>query len=653
MKGFSTSKFSAIGFIVTIGIVFGDLGTSPLYVMKAITGASEGRINPDFILGALSCIIWTLTLQTTFKYMLIALRADNHGEGGILALYSLIKNSKKSKILYIVAIIGAAALVSDGIITPPMTIISAVEGLQVYQPNIKVAEITTIILIILFSIQQFGTKSIGKFFGPVMTLWFLMLAVFGAINISSNISVFKAFDPYYAFVFLQHSPNTLLILGAVFLCTTGAEALYSDLGHCGLKNIRISWIFVKICLIISYLGQGAWVLSNVKTALIPNTNPFFMMIPSSFLGFGIIMATLAAIIASQALISGSYTIFSEAMSLNFFPRQKIEYPELNQGQMYIPKINWAMMVLCIFVVQHFKSSSAMEAAYGFAITITMLMTTILLIYYLYYKKYNIIIVAIFGIVYGIIEVGFFCANAMKFMEGGYIAIFLALIISIFMYAWHNGQRLKKKYVKYVKIHPYLSVIEDIKDDKNIPKYASNLIYISNAKRNDEIDAKIMFSIISKHPKRADNYWFVYVKYDNNPFTFEYEIIDLAPNIRKVKIVLGYKIQPNISIYFSQIIEELNKDGEFDMLSNYKSLRKHDIPADFTYIVIDRVFAHHNFISFREKFILRLFNLIKHIGITDTTAWGLDSYNVVREKVPITTKENYDKGIRIKRKEITV
>ncbi|MGM5630785.1 KUP/HAK/KT family potassium transporter [Apibacter raozihei] len=651
-----TSKLTLVGLVVTIGIVFGDIGTSPLYVMRAIVAANhEHQISEDFIIGALSCIIWTLTLQTTVKYVIIALRADNNGEGGILALYSLVKKMKK-KWLYIIAIFGAATLVSDGVITPSMTIMSAVEGLKNYNPQTQVIPITIFILIALFVVQQFGTQSIGKFYGPIMTLWFVMLAVLGIIEFLPHLYVIKALNPYYAInlmfevggsasTALEAKHMILLIMGAVFLCTTGAEALYSDLGHCGIKNIRISWFFVKICLILNYFGQGAWILSNPVEAA-SGGNPFFMMMPDDFLIAGIAMSTLAAVIASQALITGSYTIFSEAMSLDFWPRQRIEYPSHEKGQMYIPVVNWGLLVACIFIVLHFEESSKMEAAYGLAITITMLMTTVLLLFYLHIKKVNIFLILLFAIVYFAIEGGFFYANVLKFAEGGWITMFLAGAIAFCMYIWFNGRKLKNKYVQYISLKPYLPVMRDMKTDKDIPKYSTNLVYVTRAKKPEEIEAKIIYSIVNKNPKRADYYWFIRVENDTNPYTFEYDVLELIPNtLYKVNFKLGFKVEPLVNIYFNQVLEDLKVSGRINLTSNYASLKKYEIPADFKYILIDRVFNQEYLLSIKERFILRFYNLVKYIGISDTAALGLDTYNVEVEEVPMLTDVIYKSRIK--------
>ncbi|MDN5397294.1 MAG: KUP/HAK/KT family potassium transporter, partial [Chryseobacterium sp.] len=457
---FDIKKLSFIGVLVSLGIVFGDIGTSPLYVMKAIVNARDGGSNMPFneyIEGALSCIIWTLTLQTTIKYVIIALRADNKGEGGILALFSLVKNLKKGW-LYLIAIIGAAALVADGVITPSLTVMSAIEGLEIYNPHTPVVPITIGILIVIFVVQQFGTSFIGKFFGPVMVVWFLVLGGLGVMHLSENFEILRSFNPYYAYKLIAHSPSAIVILGAVFLCTTGAEALYSDLGHCGAKNIRVSWGFVKIMLILNYLGQGAWLLTNHAKPGFSVVNPFFGIMEEWMIVPGVILATAAAIIASQALITGSFTIFSEAMSLNLWPNQKIDYPSGVKGQMYIPRINWGLLILCIIVVLHFRESGKMEAAYGLSITVTMLMTTILLIFWLLKHRVSKVLILFFALVYLSIELGFFSANIIKFMEGGWITVVLAGSIGISMYAWYNGRLIKTRFIQFVKIDKYVSII---------------------------------------------------------------------------------------------------------------------------------------------------------------------------------------------------
>ena len=637
------SKLSFIGAIVTLGIVYGDIGTSPLYVMKAIIGANK-NMDANYIIGAISCIIWTLTLQTTVKYVMITLRADNKGEGGILALYALIRRNKK-KWLYVIAIIGASTLIADGIITPAITVVSAIEGLRGINPSTPIVPISIIIIAVLFFIQQFGSKVIGKSFGPIMVLWFVMLGTLGLMQIVQFTPILKAFNPYYAINLLINYPNWFLILGAVFLCTTGAEALYSDLGHCGINNIRVSWIFVKTTLILNYLGQGAWVLMNLDN-LTESTNPFYAIMPENFLFIGVMLATAAAVIASQALISGSFTIFSEAMNLNFWPRQRIKYPTQVKGQLYIPFVNGFLFVFCIIMVLFFQSSSNMEAAYGLSITITMLMTTMLLSFYLKTKKIKTIFIIPFMAVFLSIELSFFAANMFKFMHGGWVTIIIAGTISIAMLVWYNARKIKNRQMLFLKIKPYFTVLSDIKADVTIPKYSTNLVYLSKADFKTDIESKIMYSIINKQPKRADYYWFLHIDHVDAPSTFEYTFVELIPQtLYRVNIRLGFKIEPLINLYFRQIIEELVANKEFNLTSNYPSLQKNNIPGDFKFIIIHRVYNLIHTFKFSERITMSLYNIIKNISITDVKSLGLDTSNVLIESVPMVVKSEYKYKIK--------
>ncbi len=635
---FDIKKLSFIGILVSLGIVFGDIGTSPLYVMKAIVNAREsGSTMPfnEYIEGALSCIIWTLTLQTTIKYVIIALRADNKGEGGILALFSLVKNLKKGW-LYLIAIIGAAALIADGVITPSLTVMSAIEGLEIYNPHTPVVPITIGILIVIFVVQQFGTSFIGKFFGPVMVIWFLVLGGLGLSHLSENMEILRSFNPYYAYKLIAHSPSAIVILGAVFLCTTGAEALYSDLGHCGAKNIRVSWGFVKIMLILNYLGQGAWLLTNYNKSGFSAVNPFFGIMEEWMVVPGVIMATAAAIIASQALITGSFTIFSEAMSLNLWPNQKIDYPSGVKGQMYIPRINWGLLLFCIIVVLHFKESGKMEAAYGLSITVTMLMTTVLLVYWLLKRRVNKLFILVFALVYMAIELGFFSANVIKFLEGGWITVVLAGSIGVCMYAWYNGRLIKTKFIKFIKLDKYIPIIKDMKLDETIPKYATNLAYLSRAKRNDEIESKIIYSIIKKQPKRADHYFILNIVNQEDPYTFKYVVDEVLPGtIYKINFMLGFKIDRRINDYFDMVLRDLMADGTIPSRSSHPSLRAHNIPPDLKYVIIDNTYINDILLTVKEKIILNIYNFVKYIGSDDFKAWGVTSHNVVVESAPIT------------------
>ncbi len=639
---FDTKKLSAIGVIVSLGIVFGDIGTSPLYVMTAIVNAyKEGAVMPfnEYIEGALSCIIWTLTLQTTLKYVVIALRADNRGEGGILALFSLVKQLKK-KWLYIIAMIGAAALIADGVITPSLTIMASIEGLKLIPvfEGINVTSIdliTCVILVFVFFIQQFGTSSIGRLFGPIMVIWFLTLGVLGVMHLGENFEILRAFNPYYAYKLITNSPSAIIIMGAVFLCTTGAEALYSDLGHCGAKNIRMSWVFVKVMLILNYLGQGAWILSHYTEAHDQGINPAFGIMPDWFIVPGVIIATCAAIIASQALITGSFTLFSEAMSLNFWPNQPISYPSGVKGQMYIPRVNWGLLFFCIIIVLYFKESSKMDAAYGLSITVTMLMTSVLIVYWLLKIRVNKILILGFILVYFSIELGFFGANIIKFFEGGWITVVLAGFIGTCMYAWYNGRMIKNKFTKFAKLSQYVPVIKDMKLDDSIPKYATNIAFLSRSNNYNEIEAKIIYSILRKRPKRADHYFILNIINQEEPYTFKYYVDEVMPGtIFRVRFLLGYKVHRKINDYFNQVLNDLMDSDVIPAKSGYASMRQHHIPPDLKFVIIDNTYINDALLTVKDKIILNLYSFVKYIGTDDFRAWGVSPYNAVVESAPL-------------------
>jgi len=624
-------KFSAAGLIVTMGIVFGDIGTSPLYVMKAVT--REGfAIEPDFILGVLSCVIWTLTIQTSIKYVMIILRADNKGEGGIFSLFALLRKSKRW--VYILAIAGGSLLLADGIITPAITVTSSIEGLRMINPEIKVIPIVLIILAVLFSIQQFGTDYVGKFFGPVMFLWFSMLGILGAIEIHEKLLVLKAFNPYYAVHLLVKYPGSILLLGAVFLCTTGAEALYADLGHCGIKNIKVSWIFVKVTLILNYLGQGAWILSH-GNLMIETTNPFYAIMPAWFLPYGIVVATAAAVIASQALITASYTLISEAMSLNFWPRIRIKYPTLQKGQMYIGSINWFLFIMCMIVVLTFRDSSNMEAAYGLSINITMIIDTFLLISYLTLRRTKIHMVALFVFVYLIIEGSFLYANLFKFTHGGWFPILLGGLIALLMLSWYNGRKITNRFLRFLPVEQYLDVLKDLRNDTSIPKTATNLVFITKANRSSDIESKVMHSILNKQPKRADHYWLIHVDILDEPRTLEYKVTNILPGIlTRIDFYLGFKVEPRINSMFKHVTNDLARSGEIDLFSGYPSLRKHNVLTDFKFIIIDRLHTSDLEFKFLENIIVNIYFFLVHHSLSDVRSLGFDSSNVFIEQVPL-------------------
>lgn len=628
-------KLSLMGVIVTLGIVFGDIGTSPLYVMKAIVRAGN-PVNAEYIIGAVSCIIWTLTLQTTVKYVLIALRADNKGEGGILALYALIRRHSR-KWFYFLAIIGASTLIADGVITPSITVLSAIEGLKVYEPGTPVVPIALCIVTVLFFIQQFGTNMIGKLFGPLMLLWFSMLGVLGAIHIGDYIPILQAFNPLHAIRLLTSNPEWFLILGAVFLCTTGAEALYSDLGHCGINNIRTSWVFVKIMLILNYLGQGAWIIAHVDH-LTSGLNPFYAIMPHGMLFFGIVMATIAAIIASQALISGSFTIFSEAMNLKFWPRQKIKYPTDVKGQLYIPFVNMSLFILCVIVILFFKSSERMEAAYGLSITITMLMTTFLLSAYLTIRRVNRWLTLLFLIVFVGLESIFFVANMAKFMNGGWVTMLLASVMIAIMYVWYNATTIRNSQIQIRDVRESFSIISDIKNDESIPKYATNIVYLTKLGGKYDIEQKILYSIINKHPMRADHYFLLHIDYQDSPSTLEYDVTTLVPDtLYRINLRLGFRIHPLVNRYFRQIIEDMVANNEFSLASSYPSLAKHNVMGNFVFVLINRIYSTFTSFSFKERLIMDAYEWIDHLKLSMTRSLGLNTSNVLIENVPLTVK----------------
>ena len=624
------NRLTLAGLIITLGIVYGDIGTSPLYVIKAIISGS-GKIDHLLIYGALSCIFWTLTLQTTIKYITITLRADNHGEGGIFALFALMR--KKSTWAALLTMVGGSTLLADGVITPSITVTSSIEGLNLVDASIPVIPTVLLILTVLFFIQQFGTNVIGRAFGPVMLIWFLMLGTLGLLQTIEYPGVVNAVNPAYAYRFLIHYPKAIILLGAVFLCTTGAEALYSDLGHVGIRNIRVSWVFVKTTLLLNYFGQAAWILNH--PALATSKNPFYAIMPHWFLIPGILISTSAAIIASQALISGSYTLISEAVSLNFWPKLRMIYPTYIKGQVYIPFVNWFLWIACSFVVVFFGSSSNMEAAYGLSITITMIMTTLLLSYYLYHKKTRTVLVVMLLTVFLSIEGTFLYANLFKFVHGGWFTIVLASVFFGIMYGWYFGRKIKNRHITFVNMSQYFTLFEDLSKDTTVPKFATNLVYLTKANKINNIESKIIYSIFHKQPKRADTYWLLHVDILNDPNTFEYQVSHLIPGILiKIDFRLGFKIEPKINLYFREVIEDMMEKNEISLVSKYDSLSKHEIPADFVFVNLDRIMNPDFDLPMGQKVIMTLHEFSRFISINDVKALGLDTSNVIEEKVPI-------------------
>lgn len=631
-------KASAAGLIVALGIIYGDIGTSPLYVMSSIAGKRE--ITEVLVLGGISCVFWTLTLQTTFKYIILTLQADNRGEGGIFSLFALVRRYRRW--LYVPAIIGAGTLLADGIITPPISVSSAIEGLSgvrglehiIAPGNVITVGIIIGILSLLFFFQQFGTNLIGSSFGPIMLIWFLMLALLGAHYIFIYPQVLKAVNPVYAYNLLTRYPNGFWLLGSVFLCTTGAEALYSDLGHCGRKNIQLSWIFVKTALLLNYFGQGAWMMLQPGKYL-NGLNPFYQIMPQWFLLAGIIIATAATIIASQALISGSFTLISEAMRLNFWSKVKVKFPTVIRGQIYIPSINLILWFGCIAVMLYFRESSKMEAAYGFSITIAMLMTTILMFYYMkFLRKWHIVIISIILTVFATVEVSFFIANVAKIKQRWMFLFFEFGIIGV-MYVWYSARKIKNRYVEFVRLEHYLPMLKELSIDESVPKYATHLVYLTSADNPKEVEHKIIYSILSGKPKRAEIYWFVHVNTVDDPYRSEYSVKEIIPNeVLRIELKLGFRVQPRVNLMFRKIVDELVRTGKVNVESKYETMQHLNPVGDIEFIVMEKFLSEDNDLPLYERLIMKFYFWIKNRSLSEEKGFGLDQSNVTLEKFPL-------------------
>lgn len=635
MSNHNFNKVSAAGLIVALGIIYGDIGTSPLYVFDEIVSGKV--ISELLIVGSLSCIIWTLTLQTTIKYVILTLQADNRGEGGIFSLYTLVRRQRKWLVLP--AMLGGAALLADGMITPPISVTSAIEGLRIRPAFSDIHQLTIIyivlaILVVLFFMQQFGTASIGKLFGPMMFVWFSMLAVLGISHVTDNMEIFRAFNPYYAIKLLVRYPKGFWLLGSVFLCTTGAEALYSDLGHCGRGNIRISWIFVKICLILNYVGQGSWLLKNQSgTVFVSKT--FYSIMPEWFQLPGVIISTAAAIIASQALISGSFTLISESIRLNLWPKMKINYPTEARGQLFIPGINTLLFVGCCGIVLYFQTSSAMGAAYGLAITLCMLATTVLFSNYLISRRVKPIFIYTFLSVFLTIELSFLIANLDKFPHGGYVTLIVGGCLFVVMYVWYRARKIKNRYVEFVRMKEYIPKIEELSKDISVPKFATHLVYLTSANNPKEIEHKIIYSILSGKPKRADIYWFVHVHTLDDPYTCEYVVENIVPNdIIRVEFRLGFRMAPRLNLMFKKVVEDMVLNKEVNVTSRYDSQQRNNVVGDFQFIVLEKFLSQDNELPFVERLIMKIYFWIKEISLSEEKGFGLSQSNVSVEKFPL-------------------
>lgn len=621
---------SFAGLIITVGIIFGDIGTSPLYVLKAIAGDRE--LTEQLILGGLSCVFWTLTLQTTIKYVIITLRADNKGEGGIFSLYTLVRQRKKW--IVIPAMIGGAALLADGIITPPISVSSAIEGLTSLYPDIQTLPIIIGIIIVLFVVQQFGTSVIGRAFGPVMMIWFLMLGVMGILQLVNDMSVLKALNPYYAFDLLVNYPQGFWLLGAVFLCTTGAEALYSDLGHCGKQNIRVSWMFVKTMLVINYFGQGTYLLAHLGQK-IDGENPFFLIVPDGFRLIAIVIATAAAIVASQALISGSFTLINEAIRLNLWPRVKVRFPSNIKGQIYIPSVNWLMMLGCIAMVIYFRKSENMEAAYGLSIVLAMISTTLLLYFYMTKRHWNPIFRYTLTSIFLIVEGGFLVAQIDKFPHGGYITLILAATLICLMFVIFKSKKIRNSYVEYVKIKYYLPLLQKLSIDDQIPTTATHLVYLTSSEKVDQVEAKVFYSILEQQPKRAERYWFVHVSTADEPYTMEYKVTKHDENdLIRIDFRLGFRIQPKLDMMFRQVVGEMVAANEIDIHSRYAcEYHRSDKIGDFRFVIIRKFLSNDNELPWFQRIIMNMYFFIKGLALTEKNEFGLDPSSYVEEQFP--------------------
>ncbi len=630
-SGAIKQRLSAAGVLVSMGIIYGDIGTSPLYVFKAIVG--ESIITEDLVLGGVSCVFWTLTLITSIKYVYLALNADNKGEGGIFALYALVRRYKAKWVVYL-AIIGCATLISDGFITPAISISSAVEGLTINNPGIPTVPIVIIILISLFFFQQFGTSVVGKTFGPIMLVWFITLGVFGMIHLSQNPSVLKALNPSYAINLLINYPGGFWLLGAVFLCTTGAEALYSDLGHCGKHNIRVGWGFVKVCLLINYFGQAAWLLT-LEGSTLNGQIPFYAIVPDGLLIFSIAIATMAAVIASQALISGTFTLVNEAMKLKLWPITKVRYPSQIKGQIYLPTINWVLLAGTILVVLIFRESSAMEGAYGLAITFDMLMTTTLLVYFFTTVKKSKLRSAVLALMFFSIEGMFLISNLSKFEHGGWFTFMIALFFFLLMFTLVKARGLRDRHTEFVDLKHYIPMMQDLQADTSIHKEATNLVYMAVADSQRSIDSNIIYSMFKKRPKRADVYWFIHVDTVDSPYTSKYSVDTIIPKkCFFIRIKLGFKSDHRVNILFSRILHDLAENGEIDLVSHYDSLKKHSMPADFKFIILHSLASIDSEISTFDSLIIQGYRLIKKLSLSTEEQYGLEMANVEVERVPI-------------------
>ncbi len=644
----SVQRLSLPMILVTIGIVFGDIGTSPLYVMSAIVGSRV--ISKELIYGAVSCVFWTLTLITTIKYVFLVLRADNKGEGGVFALYALVR--KRAKWLVIPAIIGGSTLLSDGMLTPAISVSSAVEGLRIINPEINTVPIVLFIITLLFMFQRAGTRIVGSSFGPITSVWFLMLGTLGAIQIALHPEILAALNPLYAIKLLIYYPQGFWLLGAVFLCTTGADALYSDLGHCGKRNIRVAWSMVKVCLVTNYFGQAAWLVQfeGLRKDELGVTNPLYGIMPAWFLPVGIVIATAATIIASQAMITGAFSLVNEAMRLNLWPKSRVIHPTVERGQLFIPSINGILFIGCTGIVLYFREAERMEAAYGLAINITMIVTTILLSVYAYVRRGSYTLMLGIGLTFLAIESMFLVANLAKFPHGGFVAILTGTLFALVQFIWYKARKIKNRFLEFGPMSELLPRLVELSEDQSVPKYASHLVFMTSANYSSQIESKFGYSIFKGQPKRADTYWFVHVDVVDEPYTSKYEVTVLVPNlVYRIDLRLGFRVEPLVNFMLRKVIEDMVARGEVDITSRYESLNRMQLPGDFRFVVLEKYLAYENDLPFFEKLIMDLYFLLKKISLSEGREFGLDPSTVTIEKVPLLVTE--PRKIKLEREEV--
>ena len=649
--------------LVAMGLVFGDIGTSPMYVMKSILEGNGGirLANEEFILGALSLVIWTVTLLTTIKYVLIVMRADNHGEGGIFALYALVKDHGKWLILP--AMLGGATLLSGGILTPAVTVTTAIEGLRTIpltnrllgEGEAQVVFITIGIILVLFLVQQAGVSRVGRTFGPMMLLWFTFLGVTGFFHVFNMPSILRAFNPIYGIRVLTSPYNKagIAILGSVFLATTGAEALYSDMEHVGKTGIYLSWPFVKCCLLLNYLGQGAWILANRGNNTLwglPDLNPFFQMLPPALRPFAVLLSTAAAIIASKALITGSFTLVSEAIRLDLMPHLEIQYPFDTKGQLYIGAVNKILLAACILVVLYFRSSSRMEAAHGLAITVTMLMTTLLLVVYLWRIRKKAVLAWLVLLVFGAIEIFFFVSSLGKFAHGGYVAFILSVLLLGIMLIWYRATQLEQKYKVRLRITDYIKRLDELHNDTTIPLLANNLVFVDGSQDMETVEREVLYSIFDKDPKRATTYWFISVHVLDDPSAMYYEVETFGTDfVFRVKINLGFKVDQRINVYFRNIVQDLLDSGELPLQNRKYSIYGTTQMGNFKFAFLRKSVPSKTELSALDEFVLRAKYAIREVAGSRIRWYGLDTSSLLEERVPLFVGTGVRSNRRIERK----